>query len=555
MLEFLRKHTMVVMAAMVLVFFGLIFIESNSSPMGGGGPVIAKVGDISYGYKDYETISGTGIRLAAQCPSLRGMVEELTICRGTSDPGVAFLANCGIIRLESEQYGLEPSSLEIDETIKAMPEFQSEKGGFDVDRYREFLSIRGKTLIGEVENSFRDIVSDSIRLQRLKSILTDNLVMNEAFSKSLFESLNQQITVNTAFLEKDKFIPATSPGEEEIKAFWEKRKQNYLNDESRSVTAYIFKPKAAIVADPNSKIPAATLEVLNPIETLWQQITDANANGMDEMIAQTVKNASSLLTMEVKELKDITKKDIPALLQSPLNPAAGAQQTNLAEVVFSLAPSVVQRERTKEELEEETKGKTSDTPQAPAPAAKLISADNISNALVLEDGSIALLCITDISPIKPLSFEKARAAARADLMNQMTEEAMEKAGKELSSQLAALKDSAEFTKTAAAAGAKMNSWGPYTTNTPPDDMPEAATIFRELRKVNVGKTADVIHTGDGIIIAQLQERTIADTPELKAMENSVVGFLDMQMKRMLLEDWLENCFVKYKVSFPTPIHN
>lgn len=554
MLEFLRKHTLVVMAAMVLVFFGLIFIESNSNPISGGGAMIAKVGDTSYSFTDYESISGTGIRLAAQCPSLRNMVEELTICRGTSDPGVAFLANYGIIRLEAQRYGVEPSSLEIDETIKAMPEFQAEKGGFDVERYREFLSIRGKNLIGEVEESFRSVVANSIRLQRLKSILTDNLVMNQAFSKSLFESLNQQMSVNTAFLEKDKFKPATSPGEEEIKAFWEKRKQNYLNDESRSLTLYIFKPKAAIVADPNSKIPAATLEVLTPIENLWQQIADANANGMDEMIAKTVKDASALLTIETKEFKDITKKEILAILQSPLNPAAGAQQANLAEVAFSLAPSVAQRERTEEELKESQKG------NSPAPAAteskpNAISADNISNALVLEDGSIALICIREISPIKPLPFERARAAARADLMNQMTEEAMEKAGKELATQLSALKDGAEFAKTAAARGAKTKSWGPYTTNTPPDDMPEATTIFRELRKVNPGESAEPIHTGDGIIIAQLQERTITDTPELRAMENSVTGFLDMQMKRMLLEDWLENCFDKYKVSFPTPIHN
>ena len=548
MLEFLRKHTLVVMAAMVLVFFGLIFIESNSPVLGGGGAVIAQVGDTAYGYKDYENISTTGIRLAAQCSTLRPMVEELTICRGTSDPGVAFLVNCAIIRLEAKKYGINPSSEEIDETIKMMPDFQKENNGFDPASYREFLSFRGKNLIGEMEDSFREIVADSIRLRRLESVLTDNLVMNAAFSKSLFESLNQQISVNTAFIEKEKFAPATAPGEEEIKSFWEKRSKNYLNDETRSLTLYIFKPKAPIVADPNAKIPAATIEVLNPIETLWQQIADANANGMDEMVDQTIKNASSLLTSEIKQFKDITKKELPPILQSPLNPAAGAQQTNLAEVVFSLAPSVVQRELTEEEIKAEKEGTT-----APTPAQRKITADNISNALVLEDGSIALIRIDDISSIKPLPFEKARAAARADLLAQITQEAMEKAGAELSSQLATLKTSEEFIKTATAKGAKTNSWGPYMTNTPPEGMPEAATIFRELRKINEGEIAAPIQTGDGIIIAQLTKKTIADTPELRAMENSVSGFLDMQMKRMLLADWLETCFTKYKVSFPVPI--
>lgn len=547
MLEFLRKHTLVVMAALVLVFFGLIFIGSNSHPLGRGGAVIVQVGDTAYRYKDYENISGVGIRLAAQCPSLRSMVEELTICRGTSDPGVAFLANCGIIRLEAQKYGIEPSSEEIDETIKMMPEFQSENGGFNPERYREFLSFPRKNLIGEVEESFREIMADSIRFRRLESVLSDNLVMNQAFSKSLFESLNQQISVNVAFIEKDQFTPASDPGEEEIKAFWEKRSKNYLNDESRSLTLYIFKPKAQIVADPNSKIPAATIEVLNPIETLWKQIADANANGMDEMIEQTAKDASALFSMEIKELKDVTKKEIPVILQSPLNPAAGAQQANLAEVAFSLAPAVAHRERTEEELKAEGQEKT------PTPEVKnKITADNISNALVLEDGSIALIRVDDISPIMPLSFEKARSAARADLISQMTEEAMDKAGKELSAQLANVKNGEEFLKTAAAKGAKTSSWGPYTTNTPPDGMPEAATIFRELRKVNEGELADPIHTGDGIVIAQLTEKTLADTPELRAMESSISGFFNIQMKRMLLADWLENCFVKYKVSFPVP---
>ncbi|MEG1508126.1 MAG: SurA N-terminal domain-containing protein [Akkermansia sp.] len=555
MLEFLRKHTLVVMAAMVLVFFGLVFIESNTQTFAGGGTVIAKIGDTSYGIKDYEQVSNIGLRIAYSCPTLQPMVQELTICKGTANPGVAFLANCAIIRHEAELYGIYPSSLEIDETIKSLPDFQTKTGEFDIDRYRELISMRGKTGITEVEESFREIVGDWIRLQRLEAILTDNLSINETFCKNLFHSENQDISINLALIERSQFAPKTDPGEGEIKAFWEKRAKNYLNDESRSISLYIFKPVAPIVVDPNAKIPAATNEVLNSVENLWQKIADANANGIHEMIAQTAKEESKLFTLEKKELNDLTKKELPVILQSPLNPAAGSQQPNLAEVAFTLAPSVASREKTKEELEEAGNSNTPQQASQQTSTQPKITADNVSNALVLEDGSVALICVNSISPIRPLPYEKARSAARADLLSQMTDEALDKAGQNLRTQLAEIKGGNQFIAKAKAQGAKTSSWGPFNKIKLPTDLPEASSIFQELQKIATGNVSPLIRSDEGIIIAQLLKRTIDDTPQNRAMEGSVTGFLNLQTKRMFLADWLEACAVKYKVSFPRDIQN
>lgn len=552
MLEFLRKHTLVVMGAMVLVFFGLVFIESRTNTtFSTGGPARVKVGNISYTDKDLNRIAEMGIRVASQVPSLFNFIQLLAAApsneTGAYDASLAFLANYGIIKQEAERYGIYPSSEEIDETIKGMPEFCKEDGTFNPEAYRELVSMRGKNAIGEVEESLREVVATWIRFNRLESILTDGISMNEEFVKDYIQSMTQDITVNVATLNKEDFRPKTEPGEEEIKAFWEKRSKNYLSDEIRDLTVYIFTPKAKIVDKADTKIPAATLEVLNVVELLWEKITDANGKNLDEVITSATRDFESLMTVSREQFDNITMDNAPDSLKLPLNPAAGAMQKSLIETAFSIDKHI--------DAEPPTPI-ANDASGAPAiikkkkPDAEGITAERISNTLVLDDGRIALVCVNKIVPIAPLPYNQARAAARADYLDQLTTTTMENAGKALKEKLDQEgTDIEKFKAAATAAGAKLSFWGPYNKQHIPDNMPDGLTIFDAVRKVNVGESTEPVTVGGSVIIAQLTKKTITDTPENKAIETYMThGFNDV-IKRMILMDWLANCYTRYKVTF------
>ncbi len=123
MLDFLRKHTIVIMAAMALVFVGLMFIGgdvSGGSLSGMFKQTFVTVDGKSYGEKDYVNMGQTGRNLAYSfsssfAPLLQNHfateqdLRNICYLMKTNNPNAAFLAYCGIIRREAERLGLTPA--------------------------------------------------------------------------------------------------------------------------------------------------------------------------------------------------------------------------------------------------------------------------------------------------------------------------------------------------------------------------------------------------------------------------------------------------------------
>lgn len=257
MLDFLRKHTIVIMAAMALVFVGLMFIGgdvSGGSLSGMFKQTFVTVDGKSYGEKDYVNMGQTGRNLAYSfsssfAPLLQNHfateqdLRNICYLMKTNNPNAAFLAYCGIIRREAERLGLTPSNAEIDEAICNIPEFLDDKGVFDPKKYDDFISMRGNQGKKLQEEILRGLMGDTMSLVRIEDVIAGGAAVEPNFAQAVAESENQQITVNTAFLEKSAFRPKTDPGEEEIKTFWDKHKENYRNEEARFFTVYTFTPE------------------------------------------------------------------------------------------------------------------------------------------------------------------------------------------------------------------------------------------------------------------------------------------------------------------------
>ena len=262
------------MAAMALVFVGLMFIGgdvSGGSLTGMFKQTFVSVDGKSYGEKDYNNMGRTGLSVAFSFPSTFGPLlqdnfsseenlRELCYLLKTNNPNAAFLAYRGIIRREAGRLGLTPSTTEIDDAICKIPEFQDDKGVFDPQKYDNFISMRGNMGKKLQEELLRGLMEDTISLERIKDVLTGGISVEPGFAEAVAESNSQQITINTAFLEKSAFRPKTDPGEEEIKTFWDKHKENYKNEEARFFTVYTFIPAGDAQAPKPGDISNATME-------------------------------------------------------------------------------------------------------------------------------------------------------------------------------------------------------------------------------------------------------------------------------------------------------
>ena len=588
MLDFLRKHTIVIMAAMALVFVGLMFIGgdvSGGSLSGMFKQTFVTVDGKSYGEKDYVNMGQTGRNLAYSfsssfAPLLQNHfateqdLRNICYLMKTNNPNAAFLAYRGIIRREAERLGLTPSNAEIDEAICNIPEFLDDKGVFDPKKYDDFISMRGNQGKKLQEEILRGLMGDTMSLVRIEDVIAGGAAVEPNFAQAVAESENQQITVNTAFLEKSAFRPKTDPGEEEIKTFWDKHKENYRNEEARFFTVYTFTPEGDAKAPKPGDISNATMETMNLVENdIWEPLNATNGRNMDQTIGEALAKTPNVCKMEKKTYAAVTRKNAPEEINQPINQSASdGRSATLLDVVFSLTGAPALNADADAKAIEEARAKS--------------GAEQISTMQVLEDGQVVLVKLEGITPVKALPYDMARNSARADLLETMTEESLNKAASELRTELDKAPDAIEqFNAIASKAGAKTAAYGPfinpnillnsiYSQNAkspeefqaimdqamssrlaPPKELPIPLEVFGACALVNPGKMAQPIDTGDGILLVQLVKRELEDTPEfqIKATQQ-YAPVLSAQTRAMLMMDWLKACIAKYKVEI-APIAN
>ena len=588
MLDYLRKHTIVIMAAMALDFVGLMFIGgdvSGGSLTGMFQQTFVSVDGKSYGEKDYANMGETGLHVAYSFPSTFGpllvdnfasdeRLRELCHLLKTNNPNAAFLAYRGIIRREAARLGLTPSAEEIDKAICNIPEFMDDKGVFSPQKYDDFISMRGNMGKKLQEELLRGLMEDTISLNRIKEVLLGGITVNHHFTEAVAESQSQQITVNTAFLNKNTFRPKTDPGEEEIKNFWDKHKENYKNEEARFFTVYTFTPLGDNKTPKTGDISDATMETMNLVENdIWEPLNATNGRNMDQTISEALSKTPNVCTMEKKSYTAVTRKNAPKEINQAINQSASdGRNEALLDVIFSLTGATPLEVNADAKDIEEARAK--------------IKAEQISTMQVLENGKVILIRLEGVTPVKALPYEVARNNARADLLENMTIESMNREATELNNQL---KTSAsplqEFNTIAGKAGAKIGTYGPFINPrtllnrinlqkatsqeelqamlkqalnsrlAPSEELPAPEEVFEAAAFINPGQMTQPINTGDGILLVQLVKRELEDTPEfqIKTTQQTAPA-LTMATKSMLLLDWLKACIAQYKVEI-SPILN
>ncbi len=566
MLDFLRKHTIVIMAAMALVFVGLMFIGGDvqgGSLSGLFKKAYVSVDGRSYGDKDYARMGVQGLSTAHSLPYSFGSlvneyfvnptsVAELEIINSiysrlkTNNHYAVFLAYRGIIRREAVRLGLNPSQEEVDAAIKEMPEFANDKGEFDVAKYQEFITMRGDMAQKSQEELLRGLMEDTISLARIKEVLGSQITVDPDFAQAVAESTFQQVTVNTAFLNKQAFRPKSDPGEDEIKAFWEKFKENYKNEEARFATVYTFTPVGDATTGADGKASNATIETINLVEDkVNPALETVNAKNMDKVIDDVLAANPGICKVEKKHFNLVMRSNAPQELKLPINKAeSDGRSDTLVDVIYL--------NNTAPELAMDADEKAIEAARATA------GMKQISTTQILMNGQVVLVRIDGITPVKPLPYEMARNSARADLLDTMTVEAMFKAATDLKTEVEKSAQPLEqFNAVAGKYGAKVTAYGPIanpamnTDATPaaPKDLPEVAQVYKQSTLINPGQVTPAIDTGDGLMLVQLVKREVEDTPQLRAISSqSMVEYLSTQSNYMLRLDWLKACIDRYKVT-------
>ncbi len=444
---------------------------------------------------------------------------------------VNFAISRALLHEEAKALGIRPSKEQVDAFITALPAFTKLDGSFDQPLYQRMVGFRDGVPNNNQEKAFREVISDLIIWQCLRSLMTDGITYDLKASTSFIDSLAQKLMGKTAWLPLAAAGEPAEPTEEELKAYWEQNKARYQSEERRIVSLFTLTPAEG-----------ATQEaLLDSADIIMQDLSLADGKGMDDLLARSAENPEltpfSYLTAEGKShvtLPLCPLSALPEALQQQVE--HNGRRISLGEAAFTVedAPAVAAYEKAAAE------GK----------AEKLTNIKQVRGFFPTTDGKLALVRVEAIEKPVELSYELARDKALADLRQQRKDNALELKAKEIYAAMESCLGgeggvTAAFDK-AAEMGAEVSTFGPVSMDGE-SELPAGLDLLA-LRRTHSGKLAPLTVLPEGARISCVTDRTVESTPETRRLQNA---FYLMQLNSELADqvylDWEHDAIGRYKL--------
>ncbi len=373
-----------------------------------------------------------------------------------------FVWNSVVLRHEAEQLGIRPTDAEVEETIKALPPFQT-NGVYDSYKYTQFVT-NALNPRGLMPNTLEEMAGNDIRLRRLKTVLGTTLVASAAEIRSIFEQGHRKLETQVVRFDFAEFLKAQQPTDDDVKKAYEERKSTLKTDEQRKVKYVAF-------SIPNQEKPLVGKERVDAFEKLSEK-------AQAFMVSMTEKGAKF---EEVAAKLGAEVKDAPAFPEGE-------------------PPS---------ELEK--------SPKVAAAAFKLTKDQPTSDAVQTDKGYF-LVHLAEVIPTREKTLDEAKIALADDLKNERAQEAMSLKATEVRNKLEAeLKAGKSFADAATAVGVKAEPFAPFSLATPPFKEKDGREVTIATRDLDEGQLSPFIpvQSGSGLLVylakkLPLDEKEFAD---------------------------------------------
>jgi SurA N-terminal domain len=524
MIENLRKYPGVILAALVAVFIGFLFMDSQSFFQGGSKNSL-KVNGKSYNSDEVSKLGSRSQQLAMQQSSYQSMDMYqfvLGLSGDKQDDGQTFFKNRIILRQAAKDFGIQPSEKEIDSFIQEKTIFVDQQTSkFDNQKYKEFLE-KGIGKLGMGENDYRDIIKDVLSYQKISALLGSSIEPNLKAIKLANQASTQKVTASYITLNLSDYTAKQNPAEADIKAFWKERKDSFMTEARRKFTYVIASPKypagaekkpvVPVAAKPGDPVPepsAADKEI-----TINRNKADKETAGLiDDFIDELDQTNGGIFEQKSKQLNWIVKS-------SDLFSA-----TTIPDSLLRLTPR--RTDKTVEKF-------LFDFKTTNEPTSKFTGALPIAEA----DWLMARLDGEEAPRIK--TFEEAKEEARRMLVEEKAREALgkvaEETHKKIKERLATGKSFTDITKEL---GLVVKSIGPLGNQEQPDGHPSASNIFASSQFTNLNSLTEIVRNVDSQEIVFVEKREVVKDPNEDQAIKTNADQMKNQVSMMTFKAWLD----------------
>lgn len=258
MIENIRKYTGLMIVVLVLLFIGLVFMESSVQRGVSGAPAMEVAGK-QISTKEFSRYAEGPLGIPGRLPlsfiseeaqnnpltsllggnpaSTSGQLLQFANIALESDRPERFLANRLAIQKAGLEYGATPGPEQVEAFIEYVL-FADADGNFDQVAYDDFV----KKNLGISIADFNHYIRDLLTAGNLAEIIGGGLTADPSIIQSLFRNGSQMIDVQQITLESAPYEKDQAPTDEEIKAYWEKNQETYNTEERRRISYTLIKP-------------------------------------------------------------------------------------------------------------------------------------------------------------------------------------------------------------------------------------------------------------------------------------------------------------------------
>ncbi|WP_411845782.1 hypothetical protein AAFN60_19505 [Roseibacillus persicicus] len=569
MLENIRKYTGLFIVVLVLIFVGLVFLQSNMSGRGpSSGPIMVKTKDKTYAYKDVQKAENE-IRLGQrilQTSIQNGSFDtygDISQYLGTLEGGgneemtKRYLVHRENFNRARKEFGLYPSKEEID-LYQREKVFTGRDGVFDDESYNQFTD-KGLRNLGMTINDLNDFIGNLLAFKEFTNILGAGVVANEEAAQESFISNSQQFTLSTLSLDLADFKKDISPTDEEVKTYWEENKGRYETEAKRRLTYFTAAP------DFDAALAKKKEEEAGKEKTPAEEAADAEKT--PEQIAADDKAKAENLTLTPEERKKLVdelgltiEENIWVVLQGQID--NGAKKAEIEPLAEEFGYEVKTTELLPiSELPAEIRGPvrgTQTTVEQELLDASLNS-DNVMDTLseILGVGQESWLMYRVDEAVEPTekTFEEAKEDAKNDLVQEKAEEALKAAIESAREEVAkALADGKPLNEAAAEQNLKLAEHLTFTANGQVPSEPNPRDIFRLASQTKTGEisSAEVIEPlMDRGVFVFVKERTFEENEQNKAGLTRAVSTQQQALRMALVQHWFTAQFDESEVELVT----
>ncbi len=229
----------IILYAVIISFIATIFLIWGRGKVGveENPYAVASIGNEEISSQEFLKVFR--IQLNNQKESLNQNINEKMLKQFVGSQTLSILINQRIMLSEAHKRGLQVSPQEIMDYIMAKYPIFQENGKFiGLKKYREILQANRIA-----ESEFENAIKEELIMEKFQNLLLTNVFIYPDEVWEEYKKENEKVKIDYIYVGKKDYIEEVNATAEELKSYFQEKKQQYLISEQRKIEYVLINPE------------------------------------------------------------------------------------------------------------------------------------------------------------------------------------------------------------------------------------------------------------------------------------------------------------------------